>query len=101
VAGFGTASFWIYNAAMDVKRERDGRIAQSNPVSGDMVWIPGGKFTMGANDGQSDEKPLHDVKVDGFWMDKTEVTNEQFARFVEATNYVTVAEKPLAPKQFT
>ena len=40
---------------------------------------------MGANDGQSDEKPLHDVKVDGFWMDKTEVTNEQFARFVAAT----------------
>ena len=39
------------------------------------------------------EKPAHRVKVDGFWMDETEVTNEQFKKFVDATGYVTVAEK--------
>ena len=65
---------------------------------GEMVWIPGGKFTMGGigEDVPQDEVPLHDVKIDGFWMDKTEVTNEQFARFVEATHYITVAERPLS-----
>jgi formylglycine-generating enzyme required for sulfatase activity len=58
-----------------------------------MVWIPAGKMTMGAIDGAPDEQPLHDVKVRGFWMDKTEVTNGQFARFVKETGYVTVAER--------
>jgi formylglycine-generating enzyme required for sulfatase activity len=65
---------------------------------GDMVWIPAGKFTMGGigEDVPQDETPLHDVKIDGFWIDKTEVTNEQFANFVKATGYVTVAERPLS-----
>jgi formylglycine-generating enzyme len=59
-----------------------------------MVWIPGGEFTMG-NDAsvQSAEYPAHRVRVDGFWMDETDVTNEQFRRFVEETGYVTTAEK--------
>jgi formylglycine-generating enzyme len=61
-----------------------------------MVWIPGGEFTMGTDSemGWRDEKPTHRVAVSGFWMDKTEVTNAQFAEFVEATGYVTTAEKP-------
>ena len=61
-----------------------------------MVWIPGGEFTMGtdADLGWPDEKPAHRVRVDGFWMDETEVTNAQFRAFVEATGYVTTAEKP-------
>jgi len=62
-----------------------------------MVWIPGGEFTMGT-DGQigwQDEKPAHRVRVDGFWMDETDVTNAQFQAFVEATGYVTTAEKPV------
>ncbi|WP_204282008.1 formylglycine-generating enzyme family protein [Pontibacter burrus] len=60
-----------------------------------MVWIKGGAFYMGAADteGRQDEYPLHQVKVDGFWMDVTEVTNAQFASFVEATGYVTTAER--------
>lgn len=60
-----------------------------------MVWIPGGEFTMGTNDEDSYpfEKPAHRVKVDGFWMDATEVTNAQFKAFVDATGYVTTAEK--------
>jgi formylglycine-generating enzyme required for sulfatase activity len=58
-----------------------------------MVWIPGGTFWMGSNE-FDDAKPVHKVYVDGFWMDKTEVTNAQFEQFVKATGYVTVAEKP-------
>jgi formylglycine-generating enzyme len=64
------------------------------PPSG-MTWIPGGEFTMGSEHAASkkDEKPAHQVKVDGFWMDVTPVTNLQFKKFVEATGYVTTAEK--------
>lgn len=72
-----------------------------------MVWVPGGEFSMGCdNAGESlcgmpgvtiDAAPIHRVYVDGFWMDSTEVTNEQFSKFVDATKYVTVAEiKPTA-----
>ena len=57
-----------------------------------MVWIPGGEFWMGAEE-FPDAQPWHRVSVDGFWMDKTEVTNDQFAKFVKVTNYVTLAEK--------
>ena len=62
-----------------------------------MVWIPGGEFTMGdATDfGHPSERPAHRVRVDGFWMDEAEVTNAQFRQFVEATGYVTTAERPV------
>src|SRR5258706_6830203 len=65
-----------------------------------MAWIPPGTFWMGAEDGQADEKPVHQVTVNGFWMDKTEVTNEQFEKFVRATGYVTVAERKPDAKDF-
>lgn len=60
-----------------------------------MRWIPGGEFTMGSNSGEAypDEKALHRVRLSGFWMDETEVTNAQFREFVEAAGYVTTAEK--------
>jgi formylglycine-generating enzyme len=58
-----------------------------------MVWLPGGTFWMGTTNGVPDEMPMHQVTVDGFWMDRTEVDNEEFAKFVEATGYVTVAER--------
>lgn len=60
-----------------------------------MVWIPGGEFTMGTDDPESyeAERPAHRVKIDGFWMDITEVTNEQFKKFVDSTHYLTTAEK--------
>ena len=68
-----------------------------------MVWIPGGEFSMGSNvEGESlcsikgitkDASPIHRVYVDGFYMDQTEVTNDQFEAFVKATGYVTLAEK--------
>ena len=61
----------------------------------DMVWIPGGDFMMGSNSrmARANEKPAHKVHVDGFWMDKTDVTNAQFAKFVKATGYITTAER--------
>src|SRR5207248_10209245 len=68
-----------------------------------MVWIPGGEFSMGSqdpttlpnggHDAMPDTRPIHRVQVDGFWMDKTEVTNEEFAQFVQATGYVPIAEQ--------
>ncbi len=60
-----------------------------------MVWIEGGTFMMGADNeqGRQDEYPKHAVKLNGFYMDITEVTNEQFAAFVKATGYITTAEK--------
>jgi formylglycine-generating enzyme len=75
-----------------------------------MVWIPGGEFSMGAQDAPDmnvvgmqatrDSRPIHRVYVDGFFMDKTDVTNAQFAAFVKATGYVTVAEKTPTAKDF-
>ena len=62
-----------------------------------MAWIPGGEFLMGDNEERPTDnaQQLHPVKVNGFWMDETEVTNAQFKAFVEATGYKTVAERPL------
>lgn len=80
------------------------------PAPEGMVWIPGGEFSMGCadptgcvcggNDPMPDARPIHRVYVDGFWMDQTEVTNAQFARFVDATGYVTVAETKPKPEDF-
>src|SRR3954447_4286434 len=60
-----------------------------------MVLIPGGEFVMGTDDPKtmSNEHPAHRVKVDGFWMDEHDVTNAEFAQFVKATGYVTIAER--------
>ncbi len=76
-----------------------------------MVWIPGGEFSMGSADPSidtaygghetmCDARPIHRVFVDGFWMDKTEVTNEQFAVFVKATGYRTIAEIAPTKEEF-
>ena len=66
-----------------------------------MVWIPGGTFAMGCEGcDMPDALPVHRVSVDGFWMDRTPVTNAEFERFVAATGYVTVAERALDPRDF-
>src|SRR5439155_21373063 len=75
-----------------------------------MVWIPGGEFSMGAvvnGEGSrempmasNDSGPVHRVRVNGFWMDATAVTNEQFEKFVTATNYVTIAERTPTKEEF-
>ena len=63
-----------------------------------MIWVPGGSFMMGSNDqmARNDEKPLHKVQLDGFWISETPVTNNQFSAFVKETNYTTTAEIPPA-----
>jgi formylglycine-generating enzyme len=71
--------------------------ADPTPPNG-MVYISGGTFSMGSVDGPEDEQPVHEVAVKAFFMDAMEVTNDQFAEFVKATNYVTVAERPLLGK---
>jgi sulfatase modifying factor 1 len=65
-----------------------------------MEWVPGGTFRMGADGFFPEEAPVHPVAVAGFWMDRHPVTNAAFARFVEATGYVTLAERALDPADF-
>ncbi|WP_085737303.1 formylglycine-generating enzyme family protein [Rhizobium sp. CIAT894] len=65
-----------------------------------MVWIPGGEFLMGSDRAYPEEAPAHRVRVDGFWMDRFTVTNLDFGRFVSATGYVTLAEKPADPANY-
>ena len=65
-----------------------------------MVWVPGGTFRMGSEDHYPEEAPVHSVSVDGFWMDKFQVTNAQFAMFVRDTGYVTMAERPPDPELY-
>lgn len=86
---------------INTSTEKPSQLFQSSPVPQDeaapvgMVWIPGGEFRMGSDekDARTDERPIHSIAVDGFWMDATEVTNKHFLEFVTATNYVTTAEK--------
>lgn len=58
-----------------------------------MVWVDGGRFTMGDDPLYPEEGPPREVTVDGFWISRTEVTNAQFAKFVAETGYVTEAER--------
>ena len=60
-----------------------------------MAWIPGGEFMMGSDHqlAQRNERPAHMVRIRGFWMDQTHVTNDQFAQFVQETGYLTTAER--------
>jgi len=93
VAG-GAAYFYIQHgrvsSAIPVVVQSDG---QNAPLG--MVWVPGGEFLMGSDHkkAQANENPVHRVKVNGFWMDSTHVTNDQFAQFVKETNYKTTAEQ--------
>jgi sulfatase modifying factor 1 len=63
----------------------------------EMAWIPKGSFLMGTNDKESfpNERPAHLVQVEGFWIDQHDVTNAEFSKFVEATGYVTTAERQI------
>jgi formylglycine-generating enzyme len=65
-----------------------------------MLWIPGGTFLMGSDAAYPEEAPAHQVTVDGFWMDPHTVTNREFARFVQRTRYVTVAERRPDPADY-
>jgi sulfatase modifying factor 1 len=65
-----------------------------------MVWIPGGEFLMGSEQFYPEERPVHRVAVDGFWMDEHPVTTVAFERFASETSWVTVAERPLDPADY-
>jgi len=65
-----------------------------------MAWIPGGTYRMGSDRHYPEEAPVHQVSVDGFWIDRTPVTNREFRKFVAATGYVTFAEKTPDPKDY-
>ncbi|RWC26038.1 formylglycine-generating enzyme family protein [Mesorhizobium sp.] len=69
-------------------------------VREDMVWVPGGGFLMGSDHHYPEEAPAHRVVVDGFWMDRTTVTNAEFRHFVEASGYVTLAERPASAADY-
>jgi formylglycine-generating enzyme required for sulfatase activity len=94
LAAIGIAAFGATFALL-----RFGPYSRSAPGQAPpgMVWVPGGEFTMGtdAEPGWPEERPAHRVRVDGFWMDATDVTNAQLRTFALATGYVTTAEKPV------
>ncbi len=75
--------------------------APPGPAPEGMAWVPGGRFWMGCGGCQlADAVPVHPVDMSGFWIDRTPVTNTEFARFTAATGYLTVAERPLDAKAF-
>jgi len=69
-------------------------------MSGGMVRLEGGTFRMGSERFYPEEAPVREVHVDGFWIDEHTVTNAEFSKFVRATRYVTVAERPLNPDDY-
>ena len=77
----------------------ENRLCQSysgtpdNSDKAGLVYINGGSFIMGSNWHHPEERAEHTVTVSDFWIDRHEVTNRQFSRFVEATGYITVAER--------
>jgi formylglycine-generating enzyme required for sulfatase activity len=80
--------------------DRDSAAAPGAPPFPDMVWVPGGTFRMGSDKHYPEERPVHRVTVDGFWMDRLPVTNERFERFVTETGHRTFAEIPPNPTHY-
>ncbi|MEL0457346.1 formylglycine-generating enzyme family protein [Flavobacteriaceae bacterium SZ-1-7] len=91
----------IFGCKKNSKEPNNGAIESNNGIVAPegMVWVKTKTFTQGAKEGDKyampREKPVHSVTVDGFFIDATEITNKQFKAFVDATNYVTVAERPV------
>ena len=89
----------VSNPTYSVVSREQGSHSHSNRIIGNdgalMVFVPAGKFMMGSPDGEGDidERPQHLVKLDPFYLDKLEVTNQQFQKFVETTEYRTTAEE--------
>jgi formylglycine-generating enzyme required for sulfatase activity len=115
IVALGVAAPFAAQPIINYFRERSDRPVLNDktppgPAPEGMVWIPGGEFYMGLDpsieerdapyDRFEDARYVHKVYVDGFWMDATEVTNEQFARFVKDTGYKTIAERDPDPKEF-
>ena len=88
------------NEQMGISVAADQPGQPGSPPYEDMVWIPGGTFLMGSDHHYPEEGPTHAVTMSGFWMDTSTVTNAQFQRFVEETDYVTVAERQPDPREY-
>ena len=84
---------WLLLLAASCSAEVDLKEAPTEPAPPGMVWIPGASFQMGSDSPLAlpDERPVHEVRVSGFWLDIHEVTNAEFALFVEQTHYQTTA----------
>ena len=78
--------------------DKENKVYEPKPEN--MVFVKGGTFLMGSDKHYPEEKPVHRVTVDGFWIDKYQVTNKAFRDFVSATKYTTVAERPLNQAEF-
>jgi len=81
-------------------RETAGKSRQNVDLDEGMVWIPPQTTILGSDEHYPEESPAHEVTVDGFWIQTHQVTNAEFAEFVAATRYVTVAERPLDPAAY-
>src|SRR4029079_5962404 len=96
----------MFTAVRGDRQDRRGRGVKRVTYQGrersqkDMVRIDGGSFQMGSEDFYPEERPVHRVEVAGFWIDRHPVTDAELPRFVKATDYVTVAERPLDPAMY-
>jgi len=106
-AGWALAQLAALALCMDGAKAETAAIENCTAYSGlpsedgdkaGMVFVPGGSFTMGSDRNRPEERFSHPVRVDGFWIDRHEVTNAQFAAFVKATGYKTLAERGVDPK---
>lgn len=97
LAGAAAGAWGLWPTAAASRSDEARRCASPFPS---YVHVRAGSFVMGQEDVYAGEGPMRQVAVDGFWIDRTEVTNADFARFVRATDYVTVAERPVDPEQF-
>jgi formylglycine-generating enzyme required for sulfatase activity len=93
---------WLLLLAVSCSAEVNLKEAPTEPAPPGMVWIPGASFQMGSDSPLAlpDERPVHEVRVSGFWLDIHEVTNAEFALFVEQTHYQTTAERAPTPEEF-
>src|SRR5277367_6100994 len=80
---------------IEVVENQELRVRNDN-----MILIPGGTFRMGSDRHYPEEAPSHNVRVGGFWIDRYAVSNSDFRRFVEATGYITLAERPVNPDDY-
>jgi len=105
LVGFGLMGGILVAGLLALSLARQGRDVAPLTVDRDgspdqpMVWIPGGRYGRGSTEAP-DARPVRAVEVDGFWIDRTEVTNAEFARFVAATGYVTTAERAPDPRLY-
>ena len=93
---FIAAFLIVFFSQCNVRKNNELKTPAGDAPAG-MVWIPAGEFMMGGTEEHPDKNalPVHAVKLEGFWMDETEVTNTQFKSFVDDTGYKTVAERPI------